>query len=235
MKKLSYVLLSGLFLSACTQTEEVKDVKSDVTKDSTEVTAETEPIVEEEAKLVLTNFEDYAKLDTREKVIAHFGAENISNGTSWYGEGSMSYPHSVVTNKETGHIVKYLWQEEDSNKLYFMEANYKSYDKDYKVTGTQNLPSVTGIRVGMPIKELLTWNENKEIKFSGFAWDFHGMVHNSEDGSKLQKCGLRVVMDENAAEGLSGDMMGDVTLSTSDENVLSAPIVVGQLTYSIPE
>mgnify|MGYP000344927957 CR=1 FL=1 len=62
MKKLSYVLLSGLFLSACTQTEEVKDVNTDVTKDSTEVATETEPIVEEEAKLVLTNFEDYAKI-----------------------------------------------------------------------------------------------------------------------------------------------------------------------------
>lgn len=233
-----------LFLFACAeQVNETPSVESDseteaVQNDTLDVTQQQEKLDEQNARVLEAQFaemqlEDYAKLKTRQDVLELFGAEAIENGESWYGEGTMRYAHSLVTNPKTGHVIKYLWSDKDTNTLSFIEVPHKVYDENFEVTKKQMVHSESGIYTGMPIRELAKWNEGVEINFSGFGWDFHGMVHGQDEPSKLKASGLSLQMDEDSDTGGELSFLGDVTLSSTDENVLNSQIVVGMITIDL--
>lgn len=234
MKKIILGLSAITLLFACEAETKVDDNITENLKNDTQTTTEDSVVSETPAKVVEMTFadmkfEDYGDFENRGKLIAFFGEENIKNGVSFYGEGTMQYAHSIVTNPKTGHVVKVLWQEKDSNKINFIEANYNIYDNEYNLKGNQIIPSKSGLSLGMKLKDLVAWNEGNEIKFSGFAWDFHGGVHPAE-GSKIMNSGLSLTMDFSDPTGIPTEFLGDVTLSSKDQKVMDAPIVIGTLT-----
>ncbi len=188
-------------------------------------------VPEEPKELVFNTIEDYAQLRTKEELIAAFGKENIKNGTSWYAEGTVQLKHSIVTNPKNKHIVKYLWDEKNSKKLNSIEINYFDWSEDYEVQGTQKILSNCGFYTGMPINDLKKWN-GADFNFSGFGWDYEGGVFVKEE-SRLSTCpvtiqlGLKHDGNLDLAEGLYGDQ----ELSTSNEAVKKAPIIVERLYY----
>lgn len=230
MKKLILGLSMLALLASCTaETKtEVNTPKVEET-DSTENAQDTEVIEAAEVTQENMKFEDYKNFENRAKLIEFFGEENLENGTSWYGEGTMQYPHTLVTNPKTGHVVKILWNEADTNTINFIEAHYKIYDKDYQLKGNQNLQTKTGLSLGMSLKDLVTWNDGEKVEFSGFAWDFHGGVHAAKE-SKIAMSEFSLTMDYSGDGMMPEGFAGDVTLSSNDKKVMDAPIVLGTIT-----
>lgn len=233
MKKIILGFSALALLFACEAETKVDNKTTENNK--TETTPNEDTVATENSAKVVEmtfaamKFEDYGNFENRDKLVAFFGEENLKNGTSYYGEGTMKYAHTLVTNPKTGHVVKILWEEKDTNKVNFIEANYNIYDSEFNLKGNQMLASNSGLALGMPLKDLVTWNEGKEIKFSGFAWDFHGGVF-SDEQSKIKTSGLSLTMDFSDPTGIPTEFLGDVTLSSKDQNVLDAPIVIGTLT-----
>ena len=74
--------------------------------------------------------------------------------------------------------------------------------------------------------ELREWNE-ADIKFSGFGWDYAGGIF-VEEGSKLAESNVELTLINNQDKSNEGFefMLGDVELSTTDERLTDAPVLV---------
>ncbi|WP_066758209.1 hypothetical protein [Crocinitomix algicola] len=234
MIKNSTLIIAGLALIAScesqTKTEEQKEELIEVI-DSTEENQNNLIVDEKAEEKNFTNLflEDYGAFESREELADYFGEENIETGESYYDEGMLKFEHSIVTNPKNGHVVKVLWEEDYPDKVNSIEASYNLYDDEYNLIGNQILSSKEGIFLGMSLKDLVAWNDNEPIKFSGFAWDYHGGIFQN-DSSKINQTNLVLNLDYFDEEGIPNEYLGDVTLSSSDQNVMEAPIVVGRIT-----
>jgi hypothetical protein len=237
MKNLYIGLISTTLLFSCNAASEKTENHASSTN---EVSADTTAIADqmdensEDMNLVFATLEDYAILDTKDMLIEAFGTENIVDGTSWYGEGSMELNHSVLTNPNNGHIIKYVWQEENPNKLSFLEVYGNIRNADYEVIGTQKIETACGLYTGMTIKEMKKWN-GADFEFSGFGWDFGGMVRQAE-GSKFLNCNLSLTLDLKYQPDPSDEynqLYGDTDLSTSNEVAFNAPITLDFITLFV--
>jgi len=232
MQKLTTItLITLLFIGCSTEPEEKEVFKSPNLEDSMEKPLPPEEVPEEPVELVFNTIEDYAQLKTKEEIIANFGKENCKSGTSWYAEGTIQLKHTVVRNPKTKHIVKYVWDEENSKKLGSIEINYFDWNEDFEVKGTQKVLSACGFYTGMPINDLRKWN-GADFNFSGFGWDYEGGVFVTPK-SRLSTCavsiklGLKLDGNMDASDGLYGDQ----ELNTSDPMVKTAPIIVEKISY----
>ncbi len=174
--------------------------------------------------------EDYALLDTKEKLEAKFDKSHLEDGFSVYAEGTVELPHTILTNPENGHIIKYVWKESNPNELGSIEVQYILWNEDYENTGSQKISSECGVYTGMPLKDLKAWN-GKDFMFSGFGWDYAGGIF-SQPNTKIYDCKTNITLgleyDTNYDE--YNFVMGDVELNTADEMVLNAPIIISDLT-----
>jgi len=230
MQKLTFItIISLLFFSCSTEPEEVT-VSPDL-EDSIEEPLEPEEAPKEPKELVFNTIEDYAQVTTKEDLIKTFGKENIKNGTSWYAEGTIQLKHSIVTNPKNKHIVKYLWDEGNSKKLSSIEISYFDYTEDYEIKGTQKVLSACGFYTGMPINDLRKWN-GADFTFSGFGWDYEGDV-TVKPKSRLNTCrtAIKLGLNHNGNLDLAEGLYGDQELSTSNEAVKKAPIIIDRMYY----
>ncbi|CAG5081768.1 hypothetical protein [Parvicella tangerina] len=178
--------------------------------------------------------EDYAKLDTKSKLYEALNAENLTDGSSWYAEGTVEFPHTIYNDPNTLNQIRFVWNK-DAETLSFIEIYLNLLDEASGTVRQQFVLSEHGIFTGMTLKELYDWNGQKEIKFSGFGWDFGGGVF-PQEGSPLANSGLVVRLGlENYADQTYNHLMGDMELSTADEGILEAPIRVDMLTLYIDE
>lgn len=230
MQKLTFITLISLLFFSCSTEPEEEFVSPDL-EDSIEKPLDVPEVPEEPKELVFNTIEDYAQLKTKEELIATFGKENIKNGTSWYAEGTVQLKHSIVTNPKNKHIVKYLWDEENPKKLSSIEINYFDWSEDYEVQGTQKILSNCGFYTGMPINDLRKWN-GADFNFSGFGWDYEGGIFVKEK-SRLSTCPvtIKLGLKHNGNLDLAEGLYGDQELSTSNEAVKKAPIIVERLYY----
>ncbi|MFT5602024.1 MAG: hypothetical protein ACI9N1_002274 [Flavobacteriales bacterium] len=247
MKNITTLIIATTLLSSCgetTTTDNKEDKKStEIQNVSTDTNVETKVVVESDVEIKdvpaipdvfdYSKIEHYAVFDTKAKLIENFGSENIEDGSTWYGEGSLELQHSVVTNPSNSHIVKYVWSEKDPTKLSMIEVYYEKMNKDYEIIGKQGLSSECGVFTGMTLAQLKEWN-GADVEFYGFGWDFGGGVVRKE-GSKITDCGISFTMGLDYGDDMSkyNDLSGDVTLSSSDAKVMEAPIFVSQITYMV--
>lgn len=227
MKKIILLSLASVTLWSCNADAEATEENNTNTEQTTDTTQVAPEVIEEEAEVAdFSKIEHYAIFETKDMLIENFGAENIVDGSSWYGEGSLELQHSVLTNPSNGHVVKYVWQEENPTQLNSIEITGSIRDENYKVIDMQKIGSESGLYTGMTVKEMKEWN-GTDFTFSGFGWDFHGNVFPGE-GTKISTCGLSLTMDLNDKlnEAKYDNMYGDVTLSSADEAVLNAPITL---------
>ena len=233
----NFILISLLIIGCKPNTEEKENI--DLTDDlensmeNDQELSEPEDIPVDQKELVFNTIEDYAQLTSKEELTNTFGKENIKNGTSWYAEGTVEMKHTIVTNLKNKHIVKYLWDEENPKKLNSIEVGYFDYDENYEIRGTQKILSNCGFYTGMPINDLRKWN-GADFNFSGFGWDYEGGVFVMPK-SRLSNCPVTIKLglkNQDYSEDYD-DLFGDQELSTSNELVKNAPIIIDRLYYYI--
>jgi hypothetical protein len=235
MKKIILLSFVSITLWSCNaETEAIEENKTttEQTLDTTQV--EPEFVEEEIAKVAdFSKIEHYAIFDTKSKLVENFGKENIKDGSSWFGEGSLELKHSVLTNPSNGHIVKYVWEEDNPEKLAFIEIYGNVLNKDFELVDTQKIGTECGLYTGMTVKEMKAWN-GEDFSFSGFGWDFHGHLRPA-DGSKIANSNLSLSMDLKYEEGNESHngLYGDIELSTADPLVLNAPITLDHITLFV--
>lgn len=202
------------------------------TETTPEQVEETTDITEEET-VVPTNFEyfeDFASLDTKTKLYETFGEENLEDGSAWFAEGTVEFQTTTLTDPNTLNVYYYMWEQDDNETLSFIEASGFIWDENYEVARRQVIESKEGIFTGMSLKDLHAWNEGVDFGFSGFGWDYEGGIF-TEEGSKIGEMNLQVKLGLEDYTGQdANDLMGDMELSTSDEGILDAPIIIDRLT-----
>lgn len=216
------VLLSAALFIACGDAAD-KEQNKNQTADSistqapdTEKTAEIEPN--------FSKFEQYATILSKDELIAQFGEENLEDKVQLYAEGTEEKQTTVLTNPDNGHIVVYVWGE-DNQTTSFVEADYQLYNENFEEIGTQKIEAENGLYLGMPLKELKEWN-GADFKFSGFGWDYGGSIWQNE-GSKLDKSPVKLSL--NLLESEDADFaFGDVELNTNDPRLDKLNIVVSE-------
>lgn len=236
--KLPVLLFLGILAVSCSETNDNNSSESKEQHQEAAVNSvdSSETVIEEVSESLPESkfeyFEDYLVFDTKEALVAAFDADDLEDGISWYAEGTVQMPHTILHNKMDGHIIKFVWKEENPNELNLIEAYYNIYDEDYEITGTQTLKSDCGMELGMSISELKAWN-GADFNFSGFGWDYQGGIH-TNSGGKFAECQTIGHLDCSTYSDESTFLLGDVTLNTSDNKVLEAPIFLSDFAYYLP-
>lgn len=181
-------------------------------------------------------FEDYARYKTKKQLKAAFESDQLKDGSSWYAEGTVEIKHTILTDPDHGHIVKFLW-DDDGETLESIEAHYMLYDEDYNVVNAQKITSKCGLYTGMSLKDLDEWNQDT-ITFAGFGWDYAGNVFNRTAG-KLNDCRTQIRLALDGYKGYdfeaTSKYLGDIELHSKMEGILEAPIVINEMTYNISD
>lgn len=229
---IAFALVSCSSDSNTQETELSNSDESTVNSDETSDEAFNEQ-EETSSTLEFKVFEDYAQLRTKQEIIDAFGKENVTHGSSWYAEGTVELKHTIIRNPANGHRIKYLWDQDKPTKLSSIEVSYFEYDENYEVVNKQKVPTNCGLFTGMKINELRKWNGD-DFHFSGFGWDYEGGVFITP-GSKLDKCPVRIKLTMEHHDNMVQfeNLYGDSELSTTNELVKKAPIVIDLMVYNL--
>ena len=229
MKKYFALVLVAGYLTSCgsDQTEETNETGENPVAEDT-ITVDS--VITE--SLSFNTIEDYATIIDRADLYEKFDASALKDGESWYAEGTVKLEHTQLTNPENQQVVKFVWDEENPEKLGSIEFVHQIYNADYEVVGTQKIESSTGLYTGMKLKDLVAWN-GAPIEFSGFGWDYAGGIM-AKTGSKIFKSelSLRLDVDYDAIQEDKYDgLIGDMTLTSDDAATKGANIFLGFITY----
>ena len=236
MYKILPLILLVSTLVACTSNEKAEAESTEYNKEEVAIDSTTVyDSLNKRKEIEYVFIEDYAALTTKPEIIQTFGKENVVDGSSWYAEGTIELKHTVVTNPKNDQIIKYVWNEEDPKKLNSIEACYYDWTEDYEIRKTQKIESKSGVFTGMPINLLRDWNQ-ADFTFSGFSWDYEGGIF-AKEGSRIAKCPVRMKLGLvfEGAQGELDALMGDIELSTKNELVKKAPIIVERLYYNFED
>ena len=173
MKKgIIYLALIGVVLLTTSMqymkgnTNEIKMLKSEIFENDT---TENEGFVDE-------SLEKYAEYDTKEKLYAAFGEENIREET-WTPKNGDTHRASELTDPRNGKVYNYVWSK-DGKSLYMIEAYYRVSSKANKNKERQRqiIDFRNGIYTGMTVANLEEWN-GAPFAFSGLKRDKGGFVN----------------------------------------------------------
>lgn len=227
--KITVLLSCAALILSCGGNSENAEVQEDLDPVAQPDTIAESIPEEETVSRSFSTVEDYSQITSKEDLIDEFGEENLVHGESWYAEGTVRFDHSLLTNPENGHVVKYLWNEDGT--LSSLEVSYTIYDEYYEVLGTQVIHSETGIHTGMALQDLKEWN-GEDFDFFGFGWDFGGAII-ADEGTRIAESPFQIdlAMHQEMDSEEQLELMGDQELNTSDEIVQDVPIVVERLTF----
>jgi len=229
MKHLLYCLCLASLAFSCTENEPADERPDNIlVPDSTEIFINPTDTVVEEVVIEYTMFEDYATLTTRAALLEAFDEMHMTHDTAWYAEGTVMMPRTTLTNPKNGHIIQFVWNEQDPDMLSQIVAMSEIYDENYEIVAKQKVTSETGLFSGMSLAELKDWNGD-DFAFSGFGWDYGGGIF-MEDSSRLFNCGLNLTLTmEYSEDPTLDDYYGDIELKTSAPGILEAPIFLNNL------
>ncbi|OIQ36906.1 MAG: hypothetical protein BM555_01820 [Crocinitomix sp. MedPE-SWsnd] len=237
MRKLVYLIPAALLMMACSGEESTTEEVSDNTDQLTDTTAVDTVAESVDEGIMLESIEDYITIMSKAELYDLFDSTNLKDDESWYGEGTMKYDVTWLTNPVNGHRVKYVWDQEKSEDINFVEFHHTNYDADFNVTGTQEILSATGIYTGMPFEELKSWNDDEPFEFSGFGWDYSGGVM-PKPGSNIEQNPYGMTLDISYEESTYEkwpDLIGDSNWSSDADEAKGAPIFLGTITWWGPE
>lgn len=235
MKKYNAILFS-LLLVACGGAEEQNE-NEEIVEENLVDTVQVDTLVEVvEEEMNYNYFEDYAQFATKEEIYEAFGEANLTDATEWYAEGTVQLECTRLKNPDNGHEIKFVFDEENPEKLSSIEARYYTSEGDSENRVTQKIETKCGTYTGMTFNELRDWNE-EEFEFSGFGWDFGGGIMPST-GSKIEQCKVMMMLDydyNDSDQELFTSLLGDQIFKSDNENAVKAPIFIGFLTYYLPQ
>lgn len=152
---------------------------------------------------------------TRGDLVKSFGAANVKNASIYRGEGE-SVPGTVVFDKDPKRRLEITWTA--AKKV-----------GDITIAGKSSVwHTAEGITLGTTLAELQRLN-GKPFKFSGFDWDYGGLIQ-SWQGGKLET-GLKKIWPTLAAgpEDNTSEVSGDSEFSSEVVLQKKLHITVGQL------
>jgi hypothetical protein len=236
--KYLYLTILSITLIACGETEPHNAMVESIVQDTTQAQDIIEEIAEveitKESIIDFSKFDHYATILTKSDLIERFGKENLEDRTAWYAEGTVEKQSTILTNPENGHIIKFVW-EDDNTTTSFIEASCYLWSADFGVEGKQEIEAENGLKLGMSLTDLVAWNED-DFEFSGFGWDYAGGVF-AKDSSKIANSNIALrLIDEQNVEGDEWNfLLGDIVFKTNDKRIKGAPIMVEQFTMYISE
>ena len=132
---------------------------------------------------------------TRADLVKTFGAANVKNASIYRGEGE-SVPGTVVFDKDPKRRMEITWTK--AKKV-----------GDITISGQSSVwHTAEGITLGTTLAELQRLN-GKPFKFSGFDWDYGGLIQSWEGGkleTSLKKIWPTLAPGpKDSSEGVSGD------------------------------
>ncbi len=219
-------LLSVMF--SCGNTVEDKTTDENGSRENDTTTAKKEVVVEQK-EIDFSKFDHYATILTKKDLVETFGKENLKDEIALYAEGTVEKKSTVLRNPKNAHIVTFVWKD-DSSDTEWIEAGAFVYDENDEATVRQKIEAENGLFIGMPLLELKKWN-GKDIKFSGFGWDYGGAIF-IDDGSKLSKSPVSISLGMDSDEAIDF-VMGDVGLNTNDSRLEKLDIFVATFTIHI--
>jgi len=235
-KNYLYLSILAIGLIACGEShEENSELTFPIEKTINADSVILETVVEEinEDEIAFIKFDDYATILSKNDLIEIFGKENLVDKTTWFAEGTIERQTTTLTNPNNGHVIKYIWAEEDNSTTSWIESNYYLWDESFEIHGEQMIESKNGLKLGMSLADLKDWN-NADIRFSGFGWDYAGNVF-VDEGTKLAESNIQITLLDN--QGKQDEkwlfLIGDIEFSTVDEKLKDAPILVEKFTIYI--
>lgn len=156
-----------------------------------------------------------------------FGEMSLTDNVVWQAEGTVKRSTTHLINPKTWHHITYYWDDE-TGKTASVEASYYMWSHEGDIKGSQKLEAKNGLYTGMPLAELVEWNE-ADIRFSGFGWDYAGYVFNStEDKLGVSNVSITLIDLQEDYKGYKF-MLGDVELSSAENRMKNAPVIVETL------
>ncbi|MDQ3283968.1 MAG: hypothetical protein M3Q69_21395 [Acidobacteriota bacterium] len=172
--------------------------------------------------------------DTSEKkLIAQFGAANVTRGTIHVAEGDTT-PGTILFPNDAKRRVEIVWR--DTKKRQTPEWLRIPADSEWK--------TFSGIHVGSKLEEIEKLN-GAPFTLNGFGWDYGGIVTDWRGGKLATaggKCHMQLSFDiktpenppkimQRAIDGVSGDR----ELSSSDTKMRMVRPFVAMIVISYPE
>jgi signal peptidase I len=145
MKKIVYLIPVSMIVFACSGEEGTDTNRGDIyTEDSGSMDEVlqigdqlfVDSMLAESGIQTYETIEDYIQIKSKTDLYNLFSENDLEDGESWYGEGSMRYDNSWLTNPKNGQKVKYVWDQETSNELVFIEFQYTLYNESFEAEGT---------------------------------------------------------------------------------------------------
>jgi len=152
---------------------------------------------------------------TRADLVKAFGAANVKNATIYLSEGE-TVPGTVVFDKDPKRRLEITWTK-------------KKLVGDVKIVGSSSLwHTAEGITLGTTLAELQRLN-GKPFKFSGFDWDYGGLIQGWQ-GGKLETSlkGVWPSLNPGPKDNTS-EISGDREFSSDDVLKKNFHITVCQL------
>lgn len=162
------------------------------------------------------------KLDaTKDEVVAIYGAEFITDGTIYIGEGEGSNGFYLFKNSN----LELQCALNDKGKIFGIYVRQPG------------APWITpeGVKMGIKMEDLQKLN-GKPFLFSGFGWDFGGGVYNYNEGNLDKYFGtIGITLGEpDNIEGLD-EFMGDVDCNSSAKKLQGRGIRVVEIAvFGVP-
>lgn len=155
----------------------------------------------------LLNVKDEAEL------ISIYGEENVTWDTAWYPEGLGTYMVSTLF-RGTDDEVSITWSD-TLNRSGVANAEYMGkYDEVNHEWKKAKWRTSDSIRVGLTVQELEQMN-GKPFTFSGFGWDYGGIVL-SWKGGNLEKKKVGILLAPGNQEEFNTELLGDQEFSSAN-------------------
>lgn len=150
-------------------------------------------------------------------LIQRYGIQSVKYDTMWGAEGFFSMGTILKTEPES-HI-EITWQNEDLRAGIVSVTLVSDQDWYGDSVASGKWRTQQGVHLGMSVQELQNLN-GRPFTFSGFGWDYAGVVTDWQQGQLADK-GVAVQLSEGPYSGKltdeeSAQLLGDVSVQSDN-------------------
>ncbi|MGB3865792.1 MAG: hypothetical protein WBA29_09195 [Xanthobacteraceae bacterium] len=175
---------------------------------------------QDEAPQAVTCSGPFAKDSSRAKLVAAFGAANVTDQQIDGAEGS-SEPATVVFAKDRARRIEVTWSDDKA----------KARPAGVTIRSPSNWTGPEGIRAGMALPDVANRN-GQPLKVNGFEWDYGGYAVNLKGKLASLPGGCGVMLRFSPGVDISGKrfrpIVGEKQIRSDNAVLLSAKPVLAE-------